>query len=82
MEYPRAGVLILAPFVAGYYLSYLFRTINALIADRLAAELALTAGISAKSWKRDRGCRTRGIGKNRLGPSFGKTGTLTKRPNG
>jgi len=43
MEYPRAGVLILAPFVAGYYLSYLFRTINALIADRLAAELALTA---------------------------------------
>ena len=43
MEYPRAGVLILAPFVVGYYLSYLFRTINALIADRLAAELALTA---------------------------------------
>lgn len=43
MQYPRAGVLILAPFVAGYYLSYLFRTINALISDRLAAELALTA---------------------------------------
>jgi type IV secretory pathway TrbF-like protein/sugar phosphate permease len=43
MEYPRAGVVILLPFIAGYYLSYLFRTINALIADRLAAELALTA---------------------------------------
>ncbi len=33
MQYPRAGVLILAPFVVGYYLSYLFRTINAVIAD-------------------------------------------------
>ena len=33
MLYPRAGVFVLLPFAAGYYLSYLFRTINALIAD-------------------------------------------------
>jgi sugar phosphate permease len=43
MLYPRASVFVLLPFAAGYYLSYLFRTINALIADKLAAELALTA---------------------------------------
>ena len=34
---------MLLPFAAGYYLSYLFRTINALIAGDLAAELGLSA---------------------------------------
>ena len=37
-------VCVLLPFAAGYYLSYLFRTINALIADELTAELHLSAG--------------------------------------
>ena len=35
---------VLLPFAAGYYLSYLFRTINALIAADLTAELGLGAG--------------------------------------
>ncbi len=35
--------LVLLPFAAGYYLSYLFRTINALIATRLMADLGLKA---------------------------------------
>jgi predicted MFS family arabinose efflux permease len=34
---------VLLPFAAGYYLSYLFRTINALIAGDLAADLGLGA---------------------------------------
>ena len=34
---------VLLPFAAGYYLSYLFRTINALIAADLTAELGLSA---------------------------------------
>lgn len=34
---------VLLPFAAGYYLSYLFRTINALIAADLTAELGLGA---------------------------------------
>jgi MFS family permease len=41
------GSLILRvflPFVAGYYLSYLFRTINAVMAGPLATELGLSAG--------------------------------------
>ena len=32
----RPVTLVVLPFAAGYYLSYLFRTINALIASRLA----------------------------------------------
>src|SRR5262252_5938853 len=39
----RLTVCVLLPFAAGYYLSYLFRTINALIAGDLAAELDLSA---------------------------------------
>lgn len=35
---------VLLPFAAGYYLSYLFRSINAVIAGDLTAELGLTAG--------------------------------------
>jgi MFS family permease len=35
---------VLLPFAAGYYLSYLFRSINALIAGDLMAELDLSAG--------------------------------------
>jgi MFS family permease len=43
MSRARLIVCVLLPFAAGYYLSYLFRTINALIADDLTAELNLTA---------------------------------------
>jgi MFS family permease len=37
----RPFVLVLLPFAAGYYLSYVFRTINALIAGPLVQELGL-----------------------------------------
>ena len=43
MRHWRAVILVFLPFVAGYYLSYLFRTINALIAEKLTSDLALTA---------------------------------------
>lgn len=36
-------VRVFLPFAAGYYLSYLLRTVNAVIAPELARELALTA---------------------------------------
>src|SRR5882672_6405470 len=39
----RPFVLVLLPFAAGYYLSYVFRTINALIAGALTSELELGA---------------------------------------
>ena len=39
----RLVVCVLLPFAAGYYLSYLFRSINAVIAGDLVAELGLTA---------------------------------------
>lgn len=39
----RPVALVFLPFAAGYYLSYLFRTINALIVSRLAADLGLGA---------------------------------------
>src|SRR5215467_7813508 len=39
----RLIACVLLPFAAGYYLSYLFRTINALIAGDLAADLDLNA---------------------------------------
>ena len=39
----RPFVLVLLPFAAGYYLSYVFRTINALIAGTLTQELSLSA---------------------------------------
>ena len=39
----RFFLSVLLPFAAGYYLSYLFRTINALISSDLAAELELSA---------------------------------------
>jgi MFS family permease len=35
---------VFLPFAAGYYLSYLFRTINALISGQLTSELGLGAG--------------------------------------
>ena len=43
MSRARPVVSVLLPFAAGYYLSYLFRSINALIAGDLAAELGLGA---------------------------------------
>ena len=43
MSRSRLIACVLLPFAAGYYLSYLFRTINALIASDLTAELNLSA---------------------------------------
>jgi MFS family permease len=43
MSRARPIVCVLLPFAAGYYLSYLFRSINALIAGDLTAELGLGA---------------------------------------
>ncbi|MEX0732053.1 MAG: MFS transporter [Aquisalimonadaceae bacterium] len=37
-------VCVFLPFAAGYFLSYLFRVVNAVIASDLAADLSLTAG--------------------------------------
>ena len=39
----RPIVLVFLPFAAGYYLSYLFRTITALISAQLTAEFSLGA---------------------------------------
>ena len=39
----RVVVLVLLPFVSGYYLSYLYRSISALISEALVSEFALTA---------------------------------------
>src|SRR6516164_2954547 len=41
--YWRPIVLVFLPFAAGYFLSYFFRTINAVIAGQLTAELELDA---------------------------------------
>ncbi|WP_428348613.1 hypothetical protein [Methylonatrum kenyense] len=35
---------VFLPFAAGYFISYLFRVMNAVIADDLATDLALSAG--------------------------------------
>jgi MFS family permease len=43
MPQPRLVACVLLPFAAGYYLSYLFRSINALIASDLVAELEINA---------------------------------------
>ncbi len=43
MSPARRVACVLLPFAAGYYLSYLFRSINALIAGDLTAELSLSA---------------------------------------
>jgi MFS family permease len=43
MSQARLVASVLLPFAAGYYLSYLFRSINALIAGDLSAELGLSA---------------------------------------
>jgi MFS family permease len=40
----RLAATVLLPFAAGYFLSYLYRTINALIADTLVGEFGLSAG--------------------------------------
>jgi MFS family permease len=39
----RPTLLVLLPFAFGYYLSYLFRTVNALISTRLVSDLGLGA---------------------------------------
>jgi sugar phosphate permease len=38
----RVLLLVLLPFASGYYLSYLYRSINALISDALVSEFALS----------------------------------------
>jgi hypothetical protein len=38
---PGLILCVFLPFVSGYYLSYLYRTINALISGQLASELNL-----------------------------------------
>ena len=43
MSQRRLIACVLLPFAAGYYLSYLFRTINALIADDLTSDLGIGA---------------------------------------
>lgn len=43
MSRSRLIICVLLPFAAGYFLSYLFRTINAVIASDLTAELGLSA---------------------------------------
>ena len=40
-SFRRLVAVVLLPFAAGFYLSYLFRTITAVIADQLARELSL-----------------------------------------
>ncbi len=40
----RAVVLVFMPFAAGYYLSYFFRSTNAVIAPQLTSEVGLDAG--------------------------------------
>ena len=41
----RLAASILLPFALGYFLSFFFRSVNAIIAPRLVAELDLSAGI-------------------------------------
>ncbi len=41
MSFRRATLCVLLPFASGYYLSYLFRTIGALISGRMVADLHL-----------------------------------------
>jgi MFS family permease len=43
MSRSRLVLCVLVPFAAGYYLSYLFRSINALIAGDLSTDLGLSA---------------------------------------
>lgn len=43
MHWLRPILLVFIPFAAGYYLSYLFRVINAVIAEPLVSELGLDA---------------------------------------
>ena len=40
----KTMVLALTPFALGYFLSYLYRTVNAVIGSTLVDELGLTAG--------------------------------------
>jgi MFS family permease len=40
----RIVLLVLLPFVGGYYLSYLYRSINALISEALVSEFGLSPG--------------------------------------
>src|SRR4030095_9050249 len=43
MTWPKSAVVVFLPFAAGYFLSYLFRVINAVIARPLVDELGLDA---------------------------------------
>jgi hypothetical protein len=48
----RLVATVLLPFAAGYYLSYVFRTINALISGPLATEFGLSAAEKVKTLRR------------------------------
>ena len=43
MRYFRMFVLVVLPFAAAYFVSYFFRTINALISESLVLDLKLEA---------------------------------------
>ena len=44
MKLPTTIVLVFVPFASGYFLSYLFRSVNAIIAPQLIREVGLSAG--------------------------------------
>ena len=41
---PFLSLRVAAPFIAGYYVSYVYRMVNAVLAPTLAAEFGLSAG--------------------------------------
>ncbi len=43
LSFARAMVLVFAPFAGGYFFSYLFRSVNAIVAPNLLAELSIDA---------------------------------------
>ncbi|MBM3572774.1 MAG: MFS transporter, partial [Alphaproteobacteria bacterium] len=44
MGLARLAFIVLGPFAAGYFMTYLFRSVNAVVAPDLAADIGLTAG--------------------------------------
>ena len=48
---PLIFLRVAAPFIAGYYVSYVYRMVNAVLAPTLTAEFGLSAGIVTTSLK-------------------------------
>jgi MFS family permease len=44
LSVPRLALTVLAPFALGYIMSYFYRSINAVVAPNLVADIGLTAG--------------------------------------